>query len=392
MTQATERFPTLRQSRLATADRCLLQSRYTEELESGWSTHAQARGTIFHRVAAKLLWVMHEQQERSVPTDLAVTVLEETLRQADVPASELINIPLSEVADLRWMVIKFAHDLTDWDIDNLVAIEEQLEAAVTYPGPNGPVERVVTGRPDALFVTGEQDEEIVLLDYKSGWSMPAPSDLDWDGTFQLRSYGWLVLRNYPAVERVTLREVYVRYSQFRESSVYRYELENMERELAALAERFDRAWTEEVFPPSPGVHCQTCPNPTACPIFPDVRVQGMITDDVTALRVAGEAVVAKAALKQREDALRARAAVHGPVTINSTPGRERVWGFREAKRTARPTRDELEKALYLYGKRVDLDTLYRESTHTRFDAHPPEPHETPDLGALLEESLRRHSA
>jgi hypothetical protein len=201
------------------------------------------------------------------------------------------------------------------------------------------------------------------------------------------------MRNYPTVDRVTLREFYVRYSEPRDATVHRYELDEVEQELSALAERFDRAAHENTYPASPGRHCLFCPKPAACPIFPGVRAEGAITDGQTAERFAGEAIVAKAALQQREKALKAWATVHGAVPIRADAGRERAWGFVERKRVSRPTREALEQALHT-GRRLDLDSLYKEQKQTKFEQHVPRPVEdTADdakLMQMLEQSIAQH--
>lgn len=416
--KALERFPTLRQSRLSTFDKCALEAHFEEEFRRDWSGHPQARGIIAHRVYARALQVMHEHNERRIETDVILELLFDTLRQADADTecpmcgkeiveqkdgratcavghsfrSDLVNIPFEQIKDLRWEVVKFAHD-NEFDIENLVDIEHRLRGTLTYPGSNGAkIERVLTGQLDALFVAGEDDDEAVVIDYKSTWDLPAPQEVGFEGYFQQRFYAWLVMVNYPAFQRVTTREHYTRFSATREATVERVQLEYITAELAALAERFDRAFEQENFPPSPGRHCQLCPRPGSCPIFPGVRVEGAITDDAMAHRYAGEALVAKAAYEQRQKALRAWASVRGAVPITSTPGRERVWGFRESKRTSRPTKDELERALYVHGSNLDLNSLYKPQAVTRFEPHyPREVQEEPvDAGLMnaLEQSLK----
>jgi hypothetical protein len=417
---ALERFSTLRQSRLATFDRCALSAKFEEEFRSGWSGHPQARGTIFHRFAAKALQAMAEQQENTLPTDLAIAILHETLRQHDIDQecptcgkpvierkegrircaeghdhhSGFVNLPSSEVKDLRWIVVKWAND-NAFDIANLVDIEQRLSATISYPGPDGsPIERKLTGQLDALFVTGVEDEEAIVLDWKDTWALPAPQEVGFDGYFQQRFYAWLVLRTYPQIQRVTLREFYVRYSEAREATVWRDSIEDIEAELSALAERFDRAFTENDFPPSPGAHCQFCPRPGACPIFSGVRGEGAITNAEQARKVAGEATVIQAALKQRTDALKAYAGVHGHVEISDHKGK-RVWGHQQSKRVSRPTREEMELALEAAGAgaALDLNSLYKEAKTTRFVAHSPkEIEDMPDDANLvnaLEESLKQ---
>lgn len=418
---SVERFPTIRQSRGVLFDACSLAAKFDADHRREWSGHPQARGQIVHRVIAKALKEMSRMSERKIETDVMVELLYNELRQDDVDAecpacgkevvqrhggfftcaaghefrSNFVNIPLSEVKDMRWVVIKWAYD-NEFDIENLVDVEHRLTSTVEYPdGHGGHVERKVTGQLDAMFVAGEDDEEAIVLDWKDTYSLPAPAEVGFDGYAQQRWYAWLVLSRFPAIQRVTLREHYLRFSTYREATVERGQIDDVRLELAALVERFDRAFEEENFPPSPGRHCMVCPRPAACPIFPAVREAGAITDDETARRYAGEAMVAKRALDQRQKALRAWASVRGPVEISSSPGRERVWGFRESKRVSRPTREQLERAIRLHGTRVNLDELFTEAVTTRFEPHSPQRIEdVPDDAALmnaLTDSVRQQS-
>lgn len=409
--EAVERFPTVRQSRLATLDRCALSAKFEEDYRYGWSGHPQARGTIFHRVAASALRQMYEQNERSIPTDAAIAILDHELRQADVdkvcpscgkpvvkrymmppPAelvergvevgyprivceaghdhgSDFVNLPMSEVSDLRWVTVKWSHD-NEFDIEGLVDVEHRLHATVRYPdGHGGSVERRLTGALDAVFVQGEEDEQFVVLDWKDTWALPGPTDVGFDGYFQQRFYAWLIFRNFPSAATVTLREFYVRFSESREATVYRADMDDIEAELSALVERFDRAFAQDVFPATPGKHCQFCPRPTACPIFPGVRTEGTITDAPTAVRFAREANVAKAALANRTKALQAWTQIKGPVEISAHKGR-RGFGYKTTQRTSRPTFEQMEEAIRAKGGEVltpdEVKALWKTTTTTKF--------------------------
>lgn len=416
MSSALERFPRLRQSRLATFDRCALSAHFEEEYRQEWSGHPQGRGTIFHRVADEALRTMVRQQENTIPTDAALEILYEALRQADIDkecpscqkpitkkeggfiycdaghrhASDFVNLPMSEVKDLRWVVVKWAND-NAFDIENLVDIEHRLEAEVRYPDENGDmIRRILSGQLDALFVTGPADDEAIVLDWKDTWALPGPQEVGFDGYFQQRFYAWLVMRNYPSIQKVTLREFYVRYSEAREAEVWRADLEDVEAELAALAERFDRAFTEENFPPSPGAHCQFCPRPSACPIFAGVRGEGAIQNPEQAKKVAAEAMVVRSALDDRMKALKAWVSVHGSVPISDHKG-HRVWGYRPSSRTSRPSKEEVEQAVAVG---IDPATLYKTATTTRFAPHiPPKVEDEAGDARLmqaLEESIAQH--
>jgi hypothetical protein len=416
---AVEKFPTVRQSLLSKFDDCALSSKFYIDHEQDWNGHPQGRGILFHRFAAKALEAMEQAGENSIPPDVALELLRECLRQHDVEPRDQINIPFSQIKDLRWVVIKFAKD-NAFEIDKLASVEERLEAVVEYEwdSPEGliMVPRRMTGQIDALFLP--EPDHAVVLDWKDTWALPAPKELSEQGYFQQRFYGFLVLERYPSVREVTLREHYVRHDpgstvgtgNTRQASITRDDLPDIREEIAALVERFDRAvehgnWPPkvdeetgererlELWVPSPGKHCSFCPRPSSCPIFPDARVRGAITDAETAERYAAEALVAEAALKQRQNAMKAWGDVRGPIPIKHAKDPNRVWGYKPAKRKSRPTREELEAALALAGPNVDLDELYVEKPFTKFTQHTAENvEETPEDASLmnaLEESVKR---
>ena len=419
-----KRFPRVRQSRLATFDRCALSSKFESDLEEGWSSHPQARGSLTHRVLAECLRTMHREGERTISPDVALAIFYEQLRMGGLdrqcptcgaPArfdpeqqavlcarghantSDLSNVPISEAKDIRWIVIKFARD-NSFDIDNLVDVEQRLRTTIQYPdGQGGHVDRELTGALDALFIFGDLADHAVVLDWKDTWQLPAPTEVGFDGYFQQRFYAWLVMKNYPTVHRVTLREMYVRYSEPREADVWRGDLDHIEQELSALVERFDRAYEEQNFPPSPGRHCiAMCPAPEDCPIFPRARRQGAIQNQEDALTFARRLAVTEGVVSQLTEALQTWVGVHGPVPVSDHKG-PRVYGFHERQRTSRPTKDEMAKALRLAGvKTIDLDELYPTSTVTRFDQHQPDGRtdlgqqvNDGDLLAALEASIQR---
>lgn len=393
--KALERFPKIRQSTLSAFDSCSLAAKFESDYRRGWSTHPQARGQTFHRTAAACLRTMSRLGEPSIPVDAALAHLHDSLRQVDVdricPAcgsgkikrgvkdgmrtcgacgcrfeTELMNLPMKEVKELRMVVIKWAND-NSWDIENLVDVEHRLDADVEYPDPaGGSIRRTVTGQLDAMFIAPEQEDHAIVLDWKDTWGMPGPTDVSFGGYFQQRMYGWLLMRNYPSIQRVTLREFYVRYSEPREVTLWRDSLDDVEQEFSALVERFDRSIHEGAFTPTPGKHCHWCMRPTACPVLPEARGYGRVRTESESVVMTRQLVVAQAAVEQARNALMGWADVHGPIPINDAKG-PRALGYRETKTTVRPTRDALEAALAT-GK-VDLDELYVERTGTRFEQH-----------------------
>ena len=417
--KALERHPTLRQSLLAQFDRCGLTTKFSIEHERAWSSHDQARGQLFHRVAAKCLETMAEHEENTIPPGEALAILDEVLRQDDVDRwcpkcggtlepggkrhmrcvacgeerwSELVAVPQEQIQDLRMSVKKWAHD-NEFNIANLASIEERLEKPIAYPSDFGPVERILTGQLDALFYEGR--ERGVVLDWKDTWALPPQTEVSFTGYFQQRFYGLLVFHSYPKLREVTLREFYVRYSEAREATLHRDQVPDVETELAALAERFDRAVETGIFTPSPGKHCTWCIKPHECPIIPAGRVEGAINSPEEARRVAGEITVAKAVIEKRTKALKSWANRHGDTPVSDAKGNA-VYGYEERETTSRPTKEELETALRAAGadRAVDVDRLYRRKKGTKFSLHQKSLSPAPDpedqaLAEKLRQSVER---
>jgi hypothetical protein len=401
--KSLRRFPVLRQSLLAAFDSCALTSKFDLDFRRGWDAHHHARGAIFHRFAARALREMAMQGEKTIEVDVALAIFHEVLRQDDVDRecpecgstdilpkldrygrrrcanghrfeTEFMVIPEYQVKDLYMAVKKWAYD-NSFNTENLIATELRLRATLGYPHPYSKVERVLSGQTDALFVEGEFHEAAVIIDWKDTWALPPPTEVSFKGYFQQRFYAWLVMRQpeFGTIERVTLREFYDRYSEPREATIWRHDLDDIEAELSALVERFDRAYEEDLWPASPGKHCNWCLRPMACPIPQFARGEGRITTPERAESVARQFIVASEVVKQAGDALRAYADVHGPIPVRDAKG-SRMLGYVESKRVTRPTREQLEKAIRDAGDvgGLPLDRLYRETTGTRFQAHQPE--------------------
>lgn len=387
---ALERFPTLRQSSLAAFDACGLSALFDMAYREDWSSAPAARGQLFHRFAARALSEMQAQGEGKLEVDVALAIFHEVLRMAD-QEEDFATIPMAQVRDLHWVVRKWAYDNT-FSVEHLVDVENRLEATLRYPKPEGGFQdRILTGQLDSLFISGAEMEQAIVLDWKDTWSLPAPTEISFEGYFQQRFYAWLIFRNYSTVSRVTMREFYVRYSEPREATIYRDDVDNIEQELSAAAERFDRAVQREherktdkklrrLFVPSPGKHCSYCPRPTACPIFPEARGEGRIDSETQAEVVAGRVVVAKAALAQSQKALKAWADTHGDIPIKDAKN-NRVYGYKLSTRTNRPTFEAMEReieAAEAEGRPPDFGKLWVTKAQTSFTDFVPKPEPTPD--------------
>lgn len=352
--EVVRRFPMLRQSRLATFDDCALSALFDLQYGSGWSTHPQARGTLFHRFAAECLRTMKGQESGTIPVGEALAILVEVAYQRDVAPEEIVRVPLREMKDLRMAATKFAKD-NAFTIGRLLAVERRLSATLRYPDEDGAVvERTLTGAPDALLHDPARDDGLVVLDWKDTWGLPpeprdAPSagrdelrGLSYHGYFQQRYYGWLVLKNLPSINYVTLREFYVRKTQVRAATLSRDALPEIEEELAVLAHDFDaavaqglpqppyRLGTLDRWKPSPGKHCGYCARPGLCPIEDEARGVGAITSQEMAVRYAAEMVTAEAVRESRREALKAWVEARAPVPVKWSKGR-RVLGWYRTK-------------------------------------------------------------
>lgn len=356
--EVVARFPTVRQSLLSSFDDCELSSLFQMRYEGGWSTHPQARGTIFHRVAAECLRTMRETDSTFIPVAEALEILTEQLYQRDVEPRDRVRVSRREIPGLRMAVIKFAHD-GKFNVRSIVDIERRLNATLTYTAEDGSLrERVVTGQLDALIAA--ENQEAVVIDWKTTWALPPKRDVDaedpgvsYHGYFQQRFYAMLVLLNYPALRAVTLREFYVYRTLKREARVSREQLPEIIAEMTELLASFDRAvaagdpkplrdkkgeiaapalslpaleahgaWT-----PSPGAHCSWCRKAHLCPLDDDYKEAGGVRTMEEASRQAAMRQQAKAVIKRIDENLKPFVDVYGPIPVKKAKGRL-VLGFR----------------------------------------------------------------
>lgn len=372
-------FPDLRQSLLGDFDSCRLMARFGLET-TPFNNQAQARGIIFHRFAGEVLKTLRRQGEDRIPVEEALTILYEVCAQRDVPPEEVVTVNAEQRRLLRIAVIKFASE-NRFRMDRLIDVERRLWATVRYPQSaecstcvrhprgdrrygvvstgrledgracrecggsglaltGGMVERRLTGQPDALVA--DPPDGAVVLDWKTTLKPPPvykprredghhdhDRGLSYLGYFQQRMYALLVMTNYPAVSRVTMREFYPLAGEARVATVLRTDLEHIERELAGIAEQLDRALMaggdSPLWHPSPGRHCTFCPRPMSCPIDAEVRMsEGGITSAAQASRAAAQFVLVRRDDDVLREALKAWVEEYGPVPVRSGKGRYEV--------------------------------------------------------------------
>jgi hypothetical protein len=420
--KALRLFPEVRQSLLASFDNCALTTFFDFKYRHGWSHSYQARGEMFHRFAARALSTMASLGEERIPVGEALEILHEVLRQEDIDRhcphcgsprirkgltrqglrlclacrkhfeTEWIVVPEGMVAELYWVVKKWAHDNT-FSVSKLVEVETKLRAQVVYPNPHGgSVERTITGTADALMLDGEANEHAIVLDWKDMWRLPPETEIGFGGYFQQRFYAYLIFANFPWVNRVTLREFYVRYSQPREATLWRHEVEgDIRAEIAALLMRFDRTVEESLWVPSPGHHCGFCAAPQHCTIFPEARESGRITNAAEAAQAAAELVVTKAISKQLRGQLEAWCRMHGEVPVRDAKGR-RVVGLQPYMRTVTPKPSDIAEAERAKGEPLTADEIarmHRQVPATRLATYVPEPRSESDEDSALIDALKK---
>lgn len=348
--EVIERWPTIRQSWLAHFDDCPLSSYFQMKSEQGWSTHPQASGTILHRALAECLREMRRQDSTFIPVGEGLAILEEALEQRGVPAIERVRVPLRDLPKLRTAMITFCSRNT-FSVRNIVDIEKRLEATLTYVDDEGQIrERTITGTPDALIADPRREDGAIIPDWKSSWRPPPRRDeddtddpgLSYHGFFQQRLYGWLIFKNYPSVNAVTLREFYVRVTEARAATITREQLPQIEKQIADAVLDLDRALMSgppaklklpEVAPwlPSPGYHCKNCPIAHRCPIDADVREHyGAVTTEKRAREAVAQLEVAEAVRVSRRKALTPYIEENGPVASKYSKGR-RALGLKSQK-------------------------------------------------------------
>lgn len=342
------RWPSIRQSAASRFDDCELQALFEMRYAQGYSTHPQAAGQIFHRVAAECLRTMREQDMERISVGIALAILEEALYQRGVPSSERVRVPAREVGLLEMAVRKWSAD-NAFTVRNIIDVERRLEwdlEGVEHWETGEKYTRRLTGQLDALIA--RPPDEAVVLDWKKTWQLPPEREedaedpgLSYEGYFQQLFYSVGVMRCYPAVQAVVTREFYVLRTKPRSARLTRQDLPKAEQRLRYLVANYDRALAvgeprrlhladlEEhgSWIPSPGKHCGNCAASRLCPIEDMYRDDGGIRTPEQAEKLAAVRTQAKSIHKFADRALQVWANVHGPIPIKSSKGR-RVLGYR----------------------------------------------------------------
>lgn len=291
MTVVAER---IRQSFAALYDSCPRAALFSIG-EGGFSTHAQARGSIAHEFKQKVVAECVENKETSYPVEMAKPLMVEVIEESGLP------IPAEEFDMLMGLAWKFCEAHT-FNIDKIVDLEEEYTTDVDG--------LILTGRPDVLEIDGRV---ATVRDYKTGWAIDPETELR--GSFQGRWYAKLVFDNYPQIHTVRLRWEYERWSQIREVAIEKGDLPDIDAMLAALAARIRRSRLTDEWPASPGKWCSLCPSPQRCPIPDQYRGEGLVTSQESADAVAELLLSLEAIRTKARKSLRAWCDEHGPIEI-----------------------------------------------------------------------------
>lgn len=347
--QAWQQTP-VRQSTIAKFNDCPLSAKFDLDMALRQSPGAMgvagARGVLAHRMFAAFEEHMVAHGETEIPIEVAMPIAMAILAQRDVPDEDVVLLPLREIPWLRVLITRWT-SYNRFSIDRIVGIEHRLTATISCVGPGGEVyEREVTGKPD-LLLAGPGADEATLVDWKTGWAPPAkrreptvgdpsPTDKLSDmGYVQQVVYGWLVMREYPAIQRVTEREVYVMANDdpVREATVERWETERIEDALAAIVSQMDAAIEggpdSKRWFPVPGTHCGFCTGRRLCPIRNHFGIPDSLEEAQTLAR---EWHVAQEIRTERTPYLKGWIDANGAVPIAHAKGR-RVVGYKNGSRS-----------------------------------------------------------
>lgn len=297
----------VRQSTLRNFSQCSLATSWTLEDEGDYSSEEAVLGTVAHGVLERILSDLKRTGQERIDFDRALTLMGQAATDPAMPV-----LGSEALATLKILTLQVAK--MEWSATHVVALEDRLWADV--PCPDGELRRV-TGQPD-FVMRSDQPGEAIVGDLKTGQAKPppAPRDDDWTkdqgrpylserGLFQLDLNGLLVMRKWPGIHTVILREWHLRHGVTREAWLTRDELPEVERRVGILLQNFWQMRTGTRKPEArAGGHCRgMCPNPLACPIPPAERRStiagnGELVDDERAAELA-QVYVAVAAQKDR---------------------------------------------------------------------------------------------
>jgi hypothetical protein len=332
----------LRQSSIARFDNCalsLLLDVQQPDARKRQPGDMAARGTLFHRWVSRVIRQMRAEGWTSYPVEMGLELLLQVLAQRDVPDEDVVHLPMKDLRWLRVLVTRWCEG-GEFNAQRVIAVEERWYMDVPVPdGHGGMYKRRVSGQPDV--VVADPPDGIIIVDWKAGWAPPAKltaetrddpekdERLSDQGYAQQVIYGAMGLVELPSVQRVTLREAYLMHGEYREATIYRFQLERVLDILGATISQIDGAFAagpnSKRWLPTAGVHCGICPSPRRCPLK---DWEGIPTNEDEAKLLAREWIVAAQVRKDRLPLLKGWVDAHGPIEIDHGKGR-RIVGWPE---------------------------------------------------------------
>lgn len=383
------------QTLLANAERCRRSAYLYVRHHGGMPSHPLDRGSAYHLAKARCITVMLEQNEPSIPADVAKAILEEILDEHPE-----FTIPLSDVDDLREMIYHFSIGHTI-DPQALVAVERKfvLELAGGF---------TLSGIIDEAEIHGAVGR---IRDDKTQWALP-PAE-EYASSFQCRFYAVLLMFGNPVTERrclnctfddaYSIREPLVlcseactgkivdlepclgdhltwvdvgeQYPRFlhdeklaeRAVGMSRLEVQEARTDIERLCRHLGHSFTSGEWPAVPGSHCARCPCEPECPLPRELR---QFAGAINTVEEAQEAAMWVEKWKPRIAAttkeIKLWATQNGPFRF----GRDREFVFVEqtATTTDWPALDEAVEAARTFGTPFHADEYRRRRMHTRFVA------------------------
>jgi hypothetical protein len=356
----------------------------------------QGRGKLFHEFAAKALEEMHRRTRSRIEVDVALGDpargaapgdVDDVCHQpgCDKPArviprapsatrtaaqlvcddgpphySDVVNVPMSEIADLYWIVVKWAFDTHVRRVAPL-DVERRLEAIVnaTPTRKGGFVERIVTG---SWTRCSRRREPVARHRARLEGHVGAPAA---DRGVLRGLLPAALLRpardaQLPLDRAGHAARVLRALLEPREATITRDKLPDIEAECPRWPSASTAPSRRRRLEADAGRHCNVLPAPDG---LPDPRLRPRRgPHHRRRARAEGRRrslLVADVVVKQTRKALQAYVEQHGPVPVKDSKG----WGYEQTVTKLKPDQEQVQAALAL-GE--DPAKLFRERRGTRF--------------------------
>jgi len=251
-------------------------------------------GRSLHEFAAQ--YGKHCLTER-VKTDIT--------KAEEIALTVISKVPLEKQDDFMALVKKFV-DSHKFAHENIIGIEEEVcFDRELLPAPWYSNEAWFRGKID--LIESIDNESVLITDYKTGWAV----DVD---LRQLKTYAWLVSKQYPHVESFRVTQDYVRLNIISDVVVFnRGDLDDWEKKILKRCDAIEASVKAGKYKAVPGGRCKTCPYVMQCSTPPS---ELMVTDEASATLACKTVLVLEGQLDALKSQLKAYTAEHGPLIVN----------------------------------------------------------------------------